>query len=70
MILKAKSFGTIDALIQYVNDNEIAQEQVVSITQSHSAATIVSYAVFYYADLKTKEKTRNFWGNLKEKEEE
>lgn len=56
----AKSIAT------FVNDNNIPQEDILTITRSDSVSDAVSLVLFYYADADTKEKTRNFWGNLKE----
>jgi len=63
-ILKSKAFGGNDHLTTFVNDNNIAKEDIFVIVSSGVHNT--DYTLFFYAEDKVNEKKRNFWGNLEE----
>ena len=57
-ILKSATFLKAEALVQFVNDNSIPREDIVTITRSARFTDAVDIAIFYYADVEIKEKTR------------
>lgn len=63
-ILKSRNFDSHTQLTQFVNDNDIAREDILNINRS--SQYISECQMFYYGDSEAKEKERNFWGNLKE----
>lgn len=60
-ILKSKEFLQHYALTTFVNDNNIAREDILII--SPRSTDIV---IFFYGDSDDKEKERNVWGKLKD----
>lgn len=64
-ILKSKDFTGNDALTIFVNDNNIAREDILAINCS-GEYTLARFTLFFYADLEVKEKERNMWGKLKD----
>lgn len=63
-ILKYNIFQSGPPLVQFVNDNNILQEDIVTITPASGDST--SIAIYFYGESDVKEKERNIWGNLKE----
>ena len=63
-ILKCATFLKAEALVQFVNDNNLPREDIVTITRSAGFTESVDIAIFYYADAEIKEKTRGWFGKL------
>lgn len=62
IILKSQTFPTAERLSNFVNDNNILQENIVVITYGTPVSVTETYTIFYYADSESKEKPRGFWG--------
>jgi hypothetical protein len=58
-ILKSSFFIDNEALVTFINDNNIPREDILEITQGGGY-----FAVFFYSDSEIEEKTRNIWGKL------
>jgi len=61
-ILKSKKFGGHEALATFVNDNNIAREDIHVIIPSNEH--LAGCVIFFYGDSEFKEKERNVWGKL------
>ena len=61
IILKSKVFAINDKLTNFVNDNNISRDNILSITVHYNSVKEI-YTIFYYADSESEEKTRGFWG--------
>jgi len=60
-ILKSKEFTQHYALTTFINDNNIAREDILIISPKH-----LDIVIFFYADPEVTEKERNMWGKLKD----
>jgi len=63
-ILKSRNFDSHTQLTQFVNDNDIAKEDILNINRSPQYTS--ECQMFYYGDSEVKEKERNMWGDLKD----
>jgi hypothetical protein len=59
IILKSREFGSHDDLTKFINENNIARENIVSIVFSGTSSSF--YTLFFYGDSETKEKPRGIW---------
>jgi hypothetical protein len=62
LILKSQKFANTDQLVQFVNDNHINKESIVTVTQGQQSPAFDAYTIFYYSDSETEEKKHGFWG--------
>ena len=56
LILKCETFGIESNLAEFVNDNKILRENILTITQASSSQGHANLVIYYYADSETKEK--------------
>jgi len=60
-ILKSKTGLSDYHLTEFVNDNQIAREDILFITSDHEGFTS-SFNIFYYEEPKSKDEKKGFWG--------
>ena len=62
MILKCEIFMEEVDLANFVNNNNIARENIFTITRTSNVLENVKLVIFYYADSESKEKRPGFFG--------
>ncbi|HWY38120.1 MAG TPA: hypothetical protein VNY73_06145 [Bacteroidia bacterium] len=60
-VLKSRNGLGHKMVTEFVNDNNIAKEDIFSIV-SNGAESFESFTIFYYEEPKPDEKKKGFWG--------
>ncbi len=50
LILKCETFSSEESLVDFVNQNDISRENILTITRTASTMDIVHLVLFYYAE--------------------
>jgi hypothetical protein len=58
-ILKSKSFRDPENLVQFVNEEKIAKEDILNITTKDAG-----HSIFYYGEPNEEEKSRNWFSGF------
>lgn len=63
LILKSINFSDDTDLVNFINDNNISKENILTIIRGKTRVTDKSeFTLFFYGESETKEKTKGFWG--------
>jgi hypothetical protein len=60
-ILKEESSLSTKVLAKFVNDNNIAKEDIIAIT-SDGGESLAKYTIFFYGDSEVEQKIPGIWG--------